>query len=89
MTRIETIKATSMPTARIAISMPEKYRPYLTILRRLAPNMTGIARMKVNWAATVLETPIMIPPRIVAPDREVPGKIAAISWNSPMMRASR
>ena len=76
---MDTTKATIMPTARIAISMPEKASPYLTILRRLAPNMTGIARINVKRAATVLETPIMIPPRIVAPDRDVPGKIAAIS----------
>ena len=35
--------------------------------------MTGIARKKVNSAATVLEVPTRIPPMIVEPDRDVPG----------------
>ena len=44
----------------------------------------GIARKNVNSAATVLDTPISRAPTIVAPEREVPGKIAAISWNTPI-----
>jgi len=51
--------------------------------------MTGTARKKVNSAAVVLESPIRIPPRMVAPDLEVPGKMAAISWKSPTSIASR
>ena len=35
--------------------------------------MTGIARKKVNSAATVLEVPTRIPPMIVEPERDVPG----------------
>ena len=50
--------------------------------------MTGIARIKVNLAATVRETPIISPPTMVAPEREVPGKTAAISWKMPMRKAS-
>ena len=78
-TSTETINEVIIPIARIPSSIPEKAIPYLTILSRLAPNMTGIARMKVNCIATGRDIPISIPPRTVAPDREVPGKIAAIS----------
>ena len=49
--------------------------------------MTGIARKKVNSAATVRDTPSISAPTIVAPEREVPGKIAAISWKIPIRNA--
>ena len=49
--------------------------------------MTGTARKKVNSAAQVLETPIRRAPMMVAPDREVPGKMAAMTWKRPMIRA--
>ena len=49
--------------------------------------MTGMARKKVNSAATLLDTPIRSAPTIVAPEREVPGNIAAINWNTPMISA--
>lgn len=61
--------------------------PNFTTFKRLAPNMTGIARKNVYSAAMVLETPIKSAPTIVAPDLEVPGKIAAISWNIPIIKA--
>lgn len=35
--------------------------------------MTGIARKKENSLATVLEQPQYKPPKIVAPDLDVPG----------------
>lgn len=70
----ETAKATIIPVRRIAVSIPVKWKPYLTIFRRLAPAMTGIARMNVNCAATVRDTPIRRPPIIVDPDLDVPGK---------------
>ena len=41
--------------------------------KRLAPNMTGIAKKNENSLATVLEQPQYKPPKIVAPDLEVPG----------------
>ena len=88
MITMETRNAISMPVPRRISSPPEKRKPYLTILRRLAPAMTGIARIKVNLAATVRETPISSPPTMVAPEREVPGKIAAISWKMPIRKAS-
>ena len=50
--------------------------------------ITGIARKKVNSAATVLDIPIIIAPRIVAPERDVPGSAAATSWQKPMINAS-
>lgn len=87
MTTTETRKAVAMPVIKIIISFPLKAKPNLSTLRRLAPSITGIARKKVNSAAAVLETPIRRAPRIVAPEREVPGKIAAISWNMPIASA--
>ena len=79
MTTIETKNAVTIPVMRIINSLPVKEKPNFNILRRLAPSITGIARKKVNSAATVLETPIKSAPSMVAPEREVPGKIAAIS----------
>ena len=57
------------------------------ILRRLAPNITGIARKNVNFAAVSLEIPIAIEPTMVEPDLDVPGKMAARSWNKPIAKA--
>ena len=76
-----------MPASRIVSSFPENANPNLTSFKRLAPNITGIARKKVNSAATVLDTPIKSAPKMVAPEREVPGKIAAINWKNPMIKA--
>ena len=78
-TNIETTNATIIPIMSIADSYPVKWKPNLTSLRRLAPNITGIARKNVYSAAIVLETPISSAPTIVAPEREVPGNTAAIS----------
>lgn len=76
---MEVIKATTMPTNNIASSMPVKANENLTNFKSEAPNITGIAKKKVNSAATVLDTPSKSAPTIVAPDLEVPGNIAAIS----------
>ena len=84
---MEETNATTIPTNRIASSPPVKLNPNFTIFKRLAPAITGIARKNVNSAATVLDNPTRIPPRIVAPERDVPGKIAAISWNIPIQMA--
>ena len=56
-----------------------KVKPNFTNFRKLAPNITGMARKKVNSAATLLETPISNAPTMVAPEREVPGNTAAIN----------
>lgn len=84
----ETRKATIMPVHKIANSAPVKDKPNFSNFNKLAPNMTGIAKKKVNSAAIVRLTPIIKPPKIVAPLREVPGKIAAINWNTPILSAS-
>ena len=78
--------AVTMPIARMISSVCVNTRPNLTSLSRLAPNMTGMARKNVNSAATVRDTPSSSAPTMVEPEREVPGKIAAISWNIPIMR---
>ena len=75
----DTTKATTMPTIRITASSSEKCNPNPHIFKRLAPNITGMARKNVYSAATVLDTPISKAPTIVAPERDVPGKIAAIT----------
>lgn len=84
---IDTINATILPTDNIIISNPVNTNPNLTNLSKLAPNITGIARKNVNSAATSLDTPINKAPNIVAPEREVPGKTAAITWNNPIITA--
>ena len=75
----ETTKATTIPVKRIPNSNPLKAKPNFNTFNRLAPSITGIARKNVNSAATVLDTPISNAPTIVAPERLVPGKIAAIN----------
>ena len=59
--------------------IPVNTRPNFNTFSKLAPNITGIAKKKVNSVANPLETPNIIAPIIVAPERDVPGKIAAIS----------
>ena len=81
MTTRDTANATTIPTTRITpscdviVAFIKNFTPF----KRLAPNMTGIARKNVYSAATVLDTPSNSAPTIVAPERDVPGKIAAIS----------
>ena len=79
MINIDVIKATTIPTNNIASSIPLKANENLINLSKEAPNITGIAKKKVNSAATVLDTPKSKAPTIVAPDLDVPGNIAAIS----------
>lgn len=85
--RIETKKATIIPISKIINSWLVKAIPNFTIFNNDAPNITGIAKKKVNSAATVLETPNNKAPTIVAPERDVPGKIAAINWKTPIKNA--
>ena len=56
------------------------------ILMSDAPSIAGTARKKVNSEATLLELPSMIPPRIVEPEREVPG-ISESAWKQPIKKA--
>ena len=48
--------------------------------------MTGIAKKKEYSAATKREEPINIAPKMVEPEREVPG-IKDNSWNNPIDKA--
>lgn len=45
----------------------------LNTLKKACSNITGTARKNVYSAATVLETPRIRAPTIVAPERDVPG----------------
>ena len=76
---IETTNETTIPSISAKNSPKLKAKPNLTSFKSEAPNITGIARKNVNSAATVLDTPINNAPTIVAPEREVPGKTAAIN----------
>ena len=78
MTKIDTKNDTSIPMIKTPASSVVKDKPNFTSFNRLAPNITGIARKNVNSAATLLDTPMSSAPTIVAPEREVPGKNAAI-----------
>ena len=73
MATIDNPNDTIHPKSKSPNSEPVKWSPNFTNFRKLAPNMTGIARKKVNSAATSLEIPINKAPIIVAPDLEVPG----------------
>ena len=76
MAKIETTNAVKHPTPSIATSLfviPTPSWKKSKSLSALAPNITGIARKKVNSAATYLDTPKSNAPIIVAPEREVPG----------------
>ena len=84
----DTINETIVPTASTTSSKPVNTNPNLTSLSKLAPNITGIAKKNVNSAAISLDTPINNAPTIVAPERDVPGKTAAITWNKPIIRAA-
>ena len=66
--------------------MHENAKPNFKSLSKLAPNITGIARKNVNSAATSLEVPSIIAPRIVAPDLDVPG-IKDNTWKAPIKSA--
>ena len=86
---MDTKNATTHPTPKSTGSMPVNPPPSTTnfkILSALAPNMTGIAKKNVNSAATFLETPINNAPKIVAPERDVPG-INDNTWNPPIISA--
>ena len=86
MARIDTTKDTTTPTIRMISSVELKAKPNFTSFRRLAPNITGIARKKVNSAATVRDVPARIPPIMVEPERDVPG-ITESTWKQPMISA--
>ena len=69
----ETTNAISTPTMSTISSDDVNENPNLSILRRLAPSMTGIAMKNENSAAASRDIPRIIAPRMVEPEREVPG----------------
>ena len=75
----DTTKATAIPTNRITYSNAVNETPNFTIRSKEAPNITGIPKTNVYSAAAFLPTPNSNAPRIVAPEREVPGNTAAIN----------
>lgn len=84
--KTDTRKAVNTPAIKIAISNPVQEKPNFTNFRALAPSITGIAKKKVNSAATKREAPNSKAVIIVTPEREVPG-MSANSWNTPIKNA--
>ena len=70
---IDPTKAIIIPNTRIDNSLPVKFQPNLTNLIKLAPAIAGTAKKKENSAATYRLTPNNIEPKIVEPERDVPG----------------
>ena len=72
-----TINATKHPTPNIISSPASNTNPtfnmYLSNFKSEAPTITGIAKKNVNSAATLLLSPAISPPIIVAPLLLVPG----------------
>ena len=87
---IETTKAIIEPVNKIMISSDPNVFPLarnLKIFKKLAPNITGIPKKNENSVATNREAPIKIAPKMVAPEREVPG-INASTWKAPTIKAA-
>lgn len=89
----ETTKATSEPIRSSPHWNPVMearpvFQDEFQDLVALAPNMTGIAIKKENSVATKREQESSIAPKMVEPEREVPGMIAK-SWRIPMQTAVR
>ena len=83
---MDTINATTIPTSNNIASSKEKMRPNLNNFNALAPNMTGIARKNVYSVATTRLVPNKIPPKIVEPERDVPGTRES-TWKKPIISA--
>ena len=63
-----------------------RLNPNPSIFNALAPNITGIARKNENSEATPLLVPKRTAPKMVEPEREVPG-IRARTWKQPIRSA--
>ena len=83
---METMYATTIPTRSVAMFDAVIKSRLPAIFKILTPTITGIARKNENSAATLLEQPSIIAPKIVAPDLDVPGTIDR-TWNIPIKRA--
>src|SRR5665647_345379 len=90
MAAIATKKATTFPISRVTKLSDniETAVGSVTILSNLYPEaaaMVGTARKKENSAAFLRVSLVVIPPTIVAMERETPG-IMAIHWKNPILR---
>ena len=77
----DTTKAETQPTAKTPHSVVVRATPSsisLATFKREAPSMVGMAIKKENSAAAPRDRPSIIPPRMVDPEREVPGISASI-----------
>ena len=83
---MDIINAVTIPTKSIISSRFVKANPNFKSFSKLAPNITGIARKKVNSAAISLDVPRITAPKIVAPDLDVPG-IKESTWKAPIKSA--
>ena len=89
MTSRLTTNDTTHPTISTPISVPVAATPLSTNFSPLmadAPSMVGMAMKKENSAPALRPTPMRIAPRMVEPEREVPG-IRLRHWKQPMSRA--
>ena len=71
-----TINDTTQPTINTPTSVPVALTPdsrNLSPLMAEAPSIVGMAMKKENSAPADRPTPIIMAPRMVEPDREVPG----------------
>ena len=75
-TNNDTKNAVSVPVIKTIISVELRLKPSsknFTTFKSDAPSITGIARKNENSAAAVLDTPTHDAPKIVEPERDVPG----------------
>ena len=83
------MKLTTQPTISTAISVPVAPTPdrrNFSSLMAEAPTMVGMAMKKENSAPAPRATPSRMAPRMVEPEREVPG-IRLRHWKQPMSKA--
>ena len=87
---IETKNAVTVPTKMISTSCEVRVRSSIKTafapFKSVAPSITGAAIKNENSAAAVRETPSKDAPRIVEPEREVPG-IKESTWKQPTLNA--
>ena len=75
-TNNDTKNAVNVPVIRTIISVEFNVKPSsknFTTFKSDAPSITGIAKKNENSAAAVLDTLIVDAPKIVEPERDVPG----------------
>ena len=78
MANSDTTKATTVPINSVIKYSPVNKLAYLISFNPLVPSITGIARKNENSAATGRAQPSKTAPKIVEPEREVPGISANI-----------